>query len=67
MSKDGIGELAKFNSFNRYAGISFYTAGILWVIVVLLAKRQFRCKEAQLAIGGPPIAMMFGILFGWCN
>lgn len=67
MSKDGIGDLAKFNSFNRYAGISFYSASTLWVvgIVMSLAKRQFRCKEAQLAICVPPFAMIFGVLFLW--
>ncbi len=67
MSKDGIGDLSKFNSFNRYAGISFYSASILWIVVIVvsLAKRQFRSKEAQLAIGIPPFAMIFGVLFPW--
>jgi len=67
MSKDGIGDLAKLNSFNRNAGISFYAEYVLWgiAIVISLVKRQFRSKEAQLAIGIPPIALMFGVLLPW--
>ena len=67
MSKDGVGDLAQFNSFNQNAGISFYAASILWglAVIVSLVKRRFRSKEAQLAIGLPPIALMFGVLIPW--
>jgi ABC-type branched-subunit amino acid transport system permease subunit len=63
MGKDGIGDIEKCNTFNSNAGISFYSVVVLWLSVVFISliKRQFKSKEAQLAIGVPPVV----ILVGW--
>ena len=67
MGKDGIGDVEKFNTFNKYAGFSFYSAVVLWVFtfVASLITKQFKSKEAQLAIGLAPIAVITGWVSMW--
>lgn len=67
MGKGGVGDAGQFGTFNKYAGLSFYAALILWVftVVVSLTTRQFKSKKAQLAIGVAPVAIVVGWLLLW--
>lgn len=67
MGKDGVGDIEKWNIFNKYTGISFYSVVVLWLSVVFISliKRQFRSKEAQLAIGVPPVVILVGWVSLW--
>ena len=60
--KDGIGDAIKADAFSEYAGISFYLEGALWISVIIfsLLKRMLSTKEAQLAIGAPPLVLVVG-------
>lgn len=67
MGKDGIGDVENFTILNKYAGLSFYSAMVLWVssVVVSLVKKQFKSKEAQFAIGVAPVAIIAGWISLW--
>lgn len=67
MGKGGIGDIEKCNTLNNYAGISFYSVVVLWLSVVFISliKRQFRSKEAQLAMGMPPVVILVGWVSLW--
>jgi len=62
MGKDGIGDVEKFTVLNKYAGFSFYASMALWVFAFAasLIKKQFKSKEAQLAIVVAPVAIIVG-------
>ncbi len=67
MGKDGIGDVERFNTFNKYAGFSFYSAVAFWVFAFVssLMTKQFKSKEAQLAIAASPIAVIVGWVSLW--
>jgi hypothetical protein len=67
MGKDGIGDVAKWNILNRYAGISFYTLVGIWFISILvsLIKQGINSIEGQLTVGLPPIILVVGWVFLW--
>lgn len=64
MDKSGIGDPAKWESFNNLAGIVFYSFGFLWLSVVFIAllAKSFRSTAAQCAISFPPIVLIFGCI-----
>jgi hypothetical protein len=62
MDKSGIGDQAKWESFNNLAGFAFYGFGFLWlsVVFIVLLSKSFGFVAAQRAIGFPPIALILG-------
>lgn len=67
MGKNGVGNVGQFETFNKYAGVSFCSAVILWLVTcaVSLMKRQLQSKEVQLAIGVPPVVAILGWVSLW--
>ena len=67
MGKDGIGDLELWSQYNNQAGIAIYIAVACWLVVitVAIASKSFRSRQAQMAIGLPPLAAVFGWIALW--
>lgn len=67
MDKSGIGDIEAWRRFNDLAGIALYGVAFVWggTIILSLAGRAFRTTKAQLAIGLPPLALVFCWCLSW--
>ena len=67
MGKDGIGDVATWNTLNKYAGISFYSLVGIWLVTLLasLVKQEIKSIEGQLTVGLPPIILIVGWVLLW--
>jgi len=67
MDKTGIGDLQLNQQYSSYACIAFYLAVALWVASIAVATfgKCFKDRQAQIAIGMPPLLMVFGWISLW--
>ena len=67
MGKDGIGNLELWSQYNNQAGIAIFVAVLFWVVSIIAAvtSKCFRTPQAQITIGIPPLAAIFGWLSLW--
>jgi len=62
MGKDGIGDVARWNTLNLYAGILFYSLAGIWFITLLAGciNQGIKSIEGQLTVSLPPILLIVG-------
>ena len=67
MGKDGIGNLELSQYYNQCAGLSFYVAIFLWISTLLVVSiRKITIDVySQIAIGIPPLVLIFGWIVLW--
>ena len=67
MDKSGIGDIEAWRRFNALSGIAFYGVTFVWLatIILSLVGQFFQTTKAQLAIGLPPLALIFGWCLSW--